>query len=101
MNRTYDRNRFDDGDVLDEISDVLEQIDPDIGYGDWIQVLMAIFNLTRNSAAGFELADAWSSGGQKYKGTKDVRRAWRYFKLDHPRAVGMRRLREIAARIPN
>jgi hypothetical protein len=99
MNRPYDRSRLDNGELLDEIGDVLEQIDPDIGYGDWVQVLMAIFNLTRSSAEGFELADAWSSGGQKYKGTADVRKAWRYFRLDHPRALGMRRLREIAARI--
>ena len=66
---------------------LLNHIDPDVGFDDWMRVLMVIFYETSGSEDGFELADTWSSEGCKYKGTKDVRRMWRCFKPDHPKPV--------------
>ena len=70
---------------ISTLREFVYQIDPDSEYGTWITVLMVIFNETRGSDEGFELADQWSSGGyEKYKDTKDVWSHWRYFRLDHP-----------------
>ena len=74
---------------LEKISELLQYIDPDVHYFEWIRVLMVIFNETGGSEAGFELADAWSSNGYKYKGKKDVRAKWRGFKLDIANPVKM------------
>lgn len=75
--------------TLTQISALLEHIDPDVHYGDWIRVLMVIFNETGGAEAGFELADAWSSNGYKYRGVKDVRAKWRCFKLNVANPVRM------------
>ena len=74
---------------LKKISELLQYIDPDVHYGEWIRVLMVIFNETGGSEAGFELADAWSSNGYKYKGEKDVIAKWRGFKLGIANPVKM------------
>ena len=68
---------------------VLDRIDPDVSYDQWIRVLMVIFYETGDSAEGFELADDWSSMGYKYHGTEDVRSRWRHFNPKHPNPVRM------------
>lgn len=61
-----------------EIEAKLYEIDPDCDYETWFKALKAIYYETDGSEEGFELADAWSSGGRrKYKGTRDVMRQWR------------------------
>lgn len=52
------------------LSGLLEFVDPDEGYSDWVSALMAIHNATGGSDEGLDLADAWSSGG---KNTRAVR----------------------------
>lgn len=84
--------------TLAKIAALLEHIDPDVHYGDWIRVLMAIFNETGGAEAGFELADAWSSNGYKYKGEKDVRAKWRGFKSDVANPVRMGTLVRMAGK---
>jgi hypothetical protein len=86
------------GKTITKLAQQLARIDPDIGYCDWIQALMVIFNETRGSEEGFELADDWSSAGAKYRGTKDIRSKWRHFKLDHPNPVRFASLIRIAQR---
>jgi hypothetical protein len=71
------------------MASLLEWIDPDTYYGEWITVLMVIFNETGGSEAGFELADLWSRKGDKYKGEKDVRKYWRGLKPNPRKQVGM------------
>ena len=83
--------------TLAQISALLEHIDPDVRYSDWIRVLMVIFNETGGLEAGFELADSWSSKGYKYKGEKDVRGKWRGFKLDVAKPVRIGTLVRMAA----
>lgn len=82
--------------TLCKLSEILERIDPDIHYGDWIRVLMAIYYETGGTEEGFDLADEWSSKGKKYMGYKDVYRKWRCFKPDHKRPIKMGTLIKIA-----
>jgi|JI6StandDraft_1071083.scaffolds.fasta_scaffold375891_1 hypothetical protein len=70
---------------MGKLAQVVYQINPDSEYGNWITVLMVIFNESGGSDEGFNLADHWSSEGhEKYKGTKDVLAHWRHFKPNHP-----------------
>lgn len=73
--------------ILSKLPPLLDKIDPDIHYGDWVRVLMAIYYETGGSEEGFDLADTWSSKGGKYLGTKDVRSTWRSFKPNHPNPI--------------
>lgn len=68
------------GNNLGRLRALLERISPDCGYEDWLRVLMAIYHETGGSADGFDLADAWSSGGKSYAGEKDIRTKWNSFK---------------------
>lgn len=75
---------------IDYLAELLEQIDPDIGYGDWIRVLMAVCHETGGSDEGFQLVDQWSSRGHKYPGSREFYRTWNYLEPDHepPVTVG-------------
>ena len=59
---------------------LLDHIEPNIGYDDWLHVLMAIHNETDGSENGLAIADAWSSKGQSYRGIADVTMKWNSFK---------------------
>ena len=61
------------------LSQLLDHIDADCGYQDWLNVLMAIFHETAGSAEGLDLADAWSKKAGSYKGRADVETKWRSF----------------------
>lgn len=63
---------------------LLKLIDSDLGYDDWLRVLAAIFNHTKGTEYGLEIATIWSSKGKKYKGEKEIEAKWRSFSLDHP-----------------
>jgi hypothetical protein len=60
-----------------EIEEMLSYISPDVGYEDWIGVLMAVHSALGHE--GLPIADAWSARGSKYcKG--DVSSRWKGFK---------------------
>ncbi len=61
------------------LSELLGHIDPDCGYQDWLNVLMAIFHETGGSDHGLKLADDWSKKARSYKGRADVETKWRSF----------------------
>lgn len=61
------------------LKQLLSHIDPDCGYQDWLNVLMAIFHETAGSAAGLELADSWSKKARSYKNRADIEIKWRSF----------------------
>lgn len=65
-----------------EISALLEQLDPDMEYGEWTKVGMAVHHETEGSEDGLAIYDAWSSRGSKYKGAGEVRIKWRSLKSD-------------------
>lgn len=91
------RIKKDINSTLTKITALLEHIDPDVGYHEWIRVLMVIFHETDGDEAGFELANHWSSRGYKYKGEKDVRAKWRCFKPHIANPVKMGTLVRMAA----
>ena len=58
--------------------ELLAHLDPDMGYGSWIDVGMALHHQGRGDAEWLTLWDAWSSGSGKYsEGTCDTH--WRSF----------------------
>jgi len=65
---------------------LLEHLDPDAGYSEWIGHLMAIYNETGGSDDGLMLADEWSSKGGLYKGFDEISTKWDSFKagVAHP-----------------
>ena len=65
----------------------LKQIEPGIGYDDWIKVGMVIYNETDGSEDGLELFDRWSSAAHNYPGFDKIERLWSYFHHDHHNPV--------------
>lgn len=63
-----------------QLSGLLDAIDPDCGYNDWLHVLMAVFHETDGSDDGFELINQWSSKGSKYTGNKEIEVKWKSFR---------------------
>ena len=62
----------------EQLEAVLDQLDPNCSYPEWINVLMAVCHETGKSEDGFQLIDTWSSRSFKYPGTEKVRMAWKY-----------------------
>jgi hypothetical protein len=58
---------------------ILDFLDPDMAYGDWIKVLMAVYHETDGSEIGFDLIDQWSSGSEKYPGYAAMLHKWKSF----------------------
>jgi len=61
---------------------LLNYISPDVGYDDWLKVLMALHTETGGSDAGLVLATNWSKRGQKFKGEGEIRTKWASFRPD-------------------
>lgn len=76
--------------MLAWLTALVGHIDANIGYEDWIRVLMAIFRESGGSDEGLALADAWSSKGSNYKGRSEIEAKWRSFKADveNPITIG-------------
>lgn len=72
-----------------EIAALLGHLDPDLGYDDWLRVLMAVHFETEGSDSGLALVDAWSSRGEKYRGSHEVAQKWRSFQPDPITAYAM------------
>jgi hypothetical protein len=73
----------------DQLAACLARIDPEIAYDEWIKVGMAIHHETEGSEDGFDLWDAWSSGGLSYEGAEDLRPHWLSFRSNRERTVGI------------
>ncbi len=75
---------------LVHLQKLLDLIDPDSGYQDWLNVGMAVFHETAGSSDGLSLFDSWSSGGKKYAGTKEIEVKWKSFKgnCSNPITIG-------------
>lgn len=67
-----------------QIGEALTFLDPDITYSDWIAAGMGL----HKEGFPLDLWDRWSSGGQKYKGIKDLDFHWRSFKRSGERTIG-------------
>lgn len=66
---------------------LLDHLDPDCGYQDWLNVLMAVHTETNGSDGGLALVDEWSSKGSKYDGSKAISFKWRSFKNNLGRSI--------------
>lgn len=64
------------------LEELVNHIDPDAGYEDWIHVFMAVFHETGGADYGLDLVDRWSSKGQKYKGRHEIEAKWRSLRRD-------------------
>ena len=80
---------------LGELQALLSCLDADMGYGDWLQVLMAVFHATGGDEEGLALVDEWSRRGSKYQGFRDLETKWRSFRLDEPNPVTIATLRHM------
>lgn len=65
------------------IESALAVIDPDLGYESWVRVGMALHS-TCAGVAAFELWNAWSATGSKYRSRHDLWKHWRTFRSRHP-----------------
>jgi putative DNA primase/helicase len=63
------------GITLDQIEHDLDELDPNMGYDDWMTVIRAVHHQTVGSEEGFELIDTWSSGGSSYD-PEEVQAKW-------------------------
>lgn len=66
---------------------LLDSLDPDCGYEDWLNILMAVFHETGGSEEGFVLVDSWSQRSNKYKGRQEIETKWRSFKPDTEKRI--------------
>lgn len=69
--------------TVEDLREPLFKLDPDVEYGVWTSVLRALrhqFPDEDDAREAFELFNAWSSGGTKYKGSETTYAKWRSFK---------------------
>ena len=70
----------DSGEKLAYLKAILEQLDPEPGYTDWVQTLMILHYETQGSDEGLVMADQWSSQGETYQGFAEIEKKWNSFK---------------------
>lgn len=63
-----------------ELAQLIEDLDPDCDYNQWLKIGMALHNATGGSREGIEIWDSWSSNGKKYVGKRDLVPHWRSFR---------------------
>jgi hypothetical protein len=83
--------------ILAELKELVAVLDSDCSYNDWRNVLMGIYHSTNGSDDGLALADAWSSRGAKYKGSKELEAKWRSFSGGTQNPVTIRTIRSMVA----
>ncbi len=83
-------------DTLNKLRTLLNFIEPDCGYTDWLNTLMAVFHETAGSEIGFDLVNNWSSQGKKYRGVKDIRTKWQSFRVAQPNPITIATLIKLA-----
>lgn len=63
--------------TVEGIRRMLDNLDPDMPYEDWIKVGMALYDW--HPEQGFSLWKDWSSKGEKYEGVAALEKQWNYF----------------------
>lgn len=74
---------------------LIAHLDPDLGYSDWLTVLMAIHHETNGSEEGLALVDEWSSEGENYKGFSEIENKWNSFNLGGREPITMGTVRRL------
>lgn len=62
--------------TVSEMQNLLSYLDPSMGREPWLRVGMALHHETQGDDTGLDLWDSWSSEGQQYQGTDDLRYQW-------------------------
>jgi len=65
-----------------EAVEILNYISPEMGYDDWLKVLMGLHDRFYGSDDGLYLADEWSSQGVDYPGSEEIEYKWRSFTVN-------------------
>jgi primase-like protein/bifunctional DNA primase/polymerase-like protein/AAA domain-containing protein len=86
----------DEGQLATDIQYLLQHIEPDCGYEDWLSVGMAIQHESGGSDTGFQLFDEWSSQGDKYPGHPEMVAKWGSFNGDQGTPVTLGTLCKLA-----
>lgn len=73
---------------IDRMTELLAQLDPDMGRDDWIRVGMALHFECEGDDTGLALWDEWSANGGKYPSSEALRAQWESF--SRPRPAGRR-----------
>lgn len=82
--------------TLQQIADLLDVLDPDMGYKPWTDLGMAIHHETGGSDEGFYIWNQWSSSGSKYSSDAKLRGHWDSFGNHSGRPVTARTLIRMA-----
>lgn len=69
---------------VENISNALSVLDPDMGYWDWTYVGMGL----HHGGFDFSMYNDWSARGVKYPGAKKLEAKWRGFRADGERTIG-------------
>ena len=87
------------------LTEMLQHIDPDCGYDNWIRVGMSIHAETEASDEGLDLWDEWSSGSLRiqgarasasYEGRDDLEPHWNSFKSGKEKKAGLGTIKHLA-----
>jgi hypothetical protein len=73
---------------INRMTELLSQLDPDLGRDDWVKIGMALHHECGGDDIGFELWDGWSAGGGKYPSREALQAQWESFA--RPRPAGRR-----------
>lgn len=69
--------------TVELIREALDAIDPDCDYKRWTEIAASLrhqFTEEDDARAAYELFDAWSSRGTKYRGSRDTWSKWKSFR---------------------
>lgn len=78
--------------TAEEIEGMLNFIDPDVGFHEWLNVGMAI----HSEGHSIDVWDTWSKCGKKYKNQNDLQKHWKTFKADKVNGVSVGTIKKMA-----
>lgn len=64
---------------VEQMEDLVNALDPDMGREDWIKVGMALHHECEGDDTGFEIWNEWSANGGKYPSEEALRQQWDSF----------------------
>jgi hypothetical protein len=71
-----------DGVTLESVGEMLDSVDPDIEYREWLEVAASMRHqfTGEDEEEAYALFDSWSSKGNKYEGEDETRAKWDSFR---------------------
>lgn len=81
---------------LKEAEEILTYIRADLGYQNWLIVLMGLHDKFSGSDEALYLADKWSQDSEKYPGFEEIEYKWRSFTINKPGGITFGSVAEMA-----